>query len=146
MSKLLYHTSDILKLECIKAKFCLVMANKIDIVLYIYLKMLKWFFRIYQAIKRLPNLVSALAASSHPTMQAFFISQLNDHIEDMIKFQEMVESTLDLSLVDRGEFLIKPEFDEELQGLFVIIKLNKVINVTRVIRILTALWFIMGKF
>ena len=50
-------------------------------------------------------------------MQALFISQLNDHIEDMGKFQEMIESTLDMSLVDRGEFLIKPEFDEELQGM-----------------------------
>lgn len=74
-------------------------------------------YRIYQAINRLPNLISTLATSSHPTMQALFISQLNDHFGDMAKFQEMVESTLDMTLVDRGEFLIKPEFDEELQGL-----------------------------
>lgn len=62
-------------------------------------------------------------------MHALFISQLNDQIEDMTKFQEMVESTLDLSLVDRGEFLIKPEFDEELQGLFMITIVNRVMKV-----------------
>lgn len=34
----------------------------------------------------------------------------------MSKFQEMMESTLDMSLVDRGEFLIRAEFDDELKG------------------------------
>uniref|UniRef100_A0A1B6C2N8 DNA mismatch repair protein MSH2 n=1 Tax=Clastoptera arizonana TaxID=38151 RepID=A0A1B6C2N8_9HEMI len=74
-------------------------------------------YRIYQAMLRLPNLIEALKSSDHPTFQGMFIKPILEHLSDMAKFQEMVETTLDMELVDKGEFLIKPEFDEELQGL-----------------------------
>jgi DNA mismatch repair protein MSH2 len=45
-----------------------------------------------------------------------FISSLKDLPGDMQHFQQMVESTLDMDLVDRGEFLVKPSFDDDLQG------------------------------
>lgn len=39
----------------------------------------------------------------------------------MSKYQEMIETTLDLTVVDKGEFLIKAEFDEDLQGILLLL-------------------------
>jgi len=55
--------------------------------------------------------------SQDPTMIAMLIDPLKDQLEEMEKFQEMIESTLDLDVVDRGEFLVKPSFDENFQGI-----------------------------
>lgn len=77
--------------------------------------------RVYQGLSKLPLLLKTLKSSNegspHPTLQSVFISPLEDQIKYMDKFQAMMETTLDMTLVDRGEFLIKPDFDEDLQGL-----------------------------
>lgn len=68
----------------------------------------------------MPSLVEALKSSNgenpHTTLKTVFINTLDEQINDMSKFQEMMDSTLDMAMVDRGEFLIKAEFDEELKG------------------------------
>ncbi|RZF46275.1 hypothetical protein LSTR_LSTR015192 [Laodelphax striatellus] len=76
-------------------------------------------YRIYQAMQRLPMLLDALknqnGGHAHPTLRTVLIEPLQELIGDMKNFQEMIETTLDMDYVDKGEFLIKPEFDEELQ-------------------------------
>ncbi|XP_075226942.1 DNA mismatch repair protein spel1 [Lycorma delicatula] len=76
-------------------------------------------YRIYQAVQRLPMLLEALKNQNdkepHPTVKAILIDPIEELLGDMKNFQEMIETTLDMDFVDRGEFLIKSEFDEDLQ-------------------------------
>ncbi|BES93501.1 mutS homolog 2 [Nesidiocoris tenuis] len=78
-------------------------------------------YRIFQAIHKLPSLIKALEESNsgecHPTLRDAIIDPLKDAIKDMAKYQDMIESTIDMSLVDKGEYLVKAEFDEDLQNL-----------------------------
>ena len=76
-------------------------------------------YKIYQAVSRLPLMLEALNnqndGNPHPTLRAAIIDPLRDGIGEMDKFQEMIETTLDMDVVDRGEFLVKPSFDENFQ-------------------------------
>lgn len=78
-------------------------------------------YRIYQAVLRMPVLLDSLKNQNdknpHPTLKAIVIDPIEELLNDMSNFQEMIETTLDMEFVDRGEFLIKPEFDEDLQGM-----------------------------
>lgn len=49
---------------------------------------------------------------------------LKDLIEDMDKFQQMIEQTLDLDAADRGEFIVKSEFSDALKGDVQFVKLS----------------------
>jgi len=74
-------------------------------------------YRIYQAVGHLPQLLQSLAAHENcPALRCMFIELLTDLLGDMQRFQQMVESTLDMDQVDHGEFLVKPSFDDDLQG------------------------------
>lgn len=49
-------------------------------------------------------------------MEALVISPLRELYTDAEKLLDMVESTLDMDMVEKGEFLIKPDFDDDLKG------------------------------
>ena len=69
---------------------------------------------------KLPKLIEDLEALDAPqknVMISYFVDPLNALKEDSLKFVEMIESTLDVNLADQGEFMIKPEFDENLQSM-----------------------------
>ncbi|XP_076445659.1 DNA mismatch repair protein Msh2-like [Babylonia areolata] len=77
-------------------------------------------YRVYQAIDRMPHLVEALEGHSgqHAALiMDVFSNPIKELLLDFSKFQEMVETTLDLSMVDQHEFVIKPDFDENLAAL-----------------------------
>ncbi|PNF30713.1 DNA mismatch repair protein Msh2 [Cryptotermes secundus] len=75
-------------------------------------------YRIYQAVGRVPQLMQSLDGhDDFPALRCMFIEPLTDLLSDMQRFQDMVETTLDMDQVDRGEFLVKPSFDDDLQEL-----------------------------
>ncbi|XP_061714438.1 DNA mismatch repair protein Msh2 [Cydia pomonella] len=74
-------------------------------------------YRIYQAIKRLPALLHCLSEADDATVHSSIAEPISELNEDLGKFQEMIETTVDMEAVDRGEFLVNPTFDEQLQAL-----------------------------
>ena len=76
--------------------------------------------RIYQAVNSIPSLVARLEASSgrhSAVMLATFVEPLQRTYGEFDKFREMVETTVDLQRAEEGDFVVRPEFDDELQEL-----------------------------
>ncbi|XP_063954624.1 DNA mismatch repair protein Msh2-like [Lytechinus pictus] len=77
-------------------------------------------YKVYQAVDYLPNLIEIIEkheGSKALLLRELFTNPLKEILMDFSKFQEMVESTLDLEQVENHEFLIKPDFDENLMVL-----------------------------
>ncbi|OLL22825.1 DNA mismatch repair protein msh-2 [Neolecta irregularis DAH-3] len=75
--------------------------------------------RVYQLAIRLPSFVENLEAiidEKHSDLiKKTYTDPFRGHIVNLDKFQEMVETTIDLEALDNHEFLIKVDFDESLQ-------------------------------
>ncbi|XP_037609907.1 DNA mismatch repair protein Msh2 [Sebastes umbrosus] len=77
-------------------------------------------YRVYQAVSHVPALVTVLerySGSYQVLLEAVFLSPLRDLNNDFTKYQEMIETTLDMNQIDHHEFLVKASFDPVLSEL-----------------------------
>jgi DNA mismatch repair protein MSH2 len=85
---------------------------------------LKEIVRFYQLSIKLPRLRDCLeefctnCADPNQTAQVRceWLDLIDQHVKDLVKFQELVETTVDLEAADQHEYIIKSDFDEKLQG------------------------------
>lgn len=75
-------------------------------------------YRIYQAVSSLPYLLEVLKKPGNKSIFSVLINPISELVLDMEKYQLMIEQTLDFDAVEKGEYLIKPKFDDELDGEF----------------------------
>lgn len=77
-------------------------------------------YKLYMAIKQIPVILDALckySGSFETTLNCAFITSLRELEQDFGTYSDLVETTVDLDKCDRGEFVIKHSFDEDLSEL-----------------------------
>ncbi|RUS68800.1 hypothetical protein EGW08_023438, partial [Elysia chlorotica] len=77
-------------------------------------------YRVYQALDKIPYLLETLDKYDgihNQLLAQTFARPIKELLNDFTKFQEMVETTVDLEQVQNHEFLIRSDFDENLQEL-----------------------------
>lgn len=75
------------------------------------------YFRIYLCVSYLPKLVEQLSTEASVTaLKTMIIDPLKELIEDMDKFQQLVEQTIDLDAAEKGDFMVNPGFADDFKG------------------------------
>ncbi|KAI8846497.1 Msh2 protein [Chytridium lagenaria] len=74
--------------------------------------------RLYQVVVSLPRFLETL--SSHEgeyrwLMKEFYVDKLQEYIEALSKLQDLVETTIDLEAAENHEYMIKSDFDSNLE-------------------------------
>lgn len=68
-------------------------------------------------VSYLPKLLEQLLPEANVTaLKAMIIDPLKELIEDMDKFQQLVEQTIDLDAAEKGDFMVNPGFADDFKG------------------------------
>ncbi|MBW0485756.1 hypothetical protein O181_025471 [Austropuccinia psidii MF-1] len=80
--------------------------------------------RVYQAVIKLPEILQALkkaegfevqqANTAKTLLNDIYLTPLEECVNNLAQYVEMVETTVDLDELENHQFIIKPEFDDEL--------------------------------
>ncbi|KAJ7598643.1 DNA mismatch repair protein [Mycena floridula] len=78
--------------------------------------------RVYQVVMQLPGMIESIEGiqteneSYTALIDETYLQPLKKHMESLSTYSEMVEHTLDLSQLEHHRYVIKPEYDEQLQA------------------------------
>ncbi|KAJ1650003.1 MSH2 protein [Dispira simplex] len=72
--------------------------------------------RVYQVVVKLPLFVTALEEMQDPTgaVAKYYRDPLREHVENLDKLRELVETMVDLERVDHHEYLLRADFEPTL--------------------------------
>ncbi|KAL6266463.1 hypothetical protein P5V15_003311 [Pogonomyrmex californicus] len=75
-------------------------------------------YKIYLCVSYLPKLLEQLSPEENVTaLKTMIIDPLKELIEDMNKFQQLVEQTIDLDAAEKGDFMVNPGFADDFKTL-----------------------------
>ncbi|XP_012537376.1 DNA mismatch repair protein Msh2 [Monomorium pharaonis] len=74
-------------------------------------------YKIYLCVSYLPKLMEQLSQEHVIALKTMIIDPLKELIDDMDKFQQLVEQTVDLDAAEKGEFMVNPRFADDLKTL-----------------------------
>lgn len=74
-------------------------------------------FKIYQVVLRLPNLLKIMGDLECNALTVMASTPLKDLLSELKKIEEMVEEVLDLESLEKGEYLVRPSFDDKLKDI-----------------------------
>ncbi|XP_050447674.1 DNA mismatch repair protein Msh2 isoform X2 [Cataglyphis hispanica] len=75
-------------------------------------------YKIYLCVSYLPKLLEQLSTEASVTaLKTMIIDPLKELIEDMDKFQQLVEQTIDLDAAEKGDFMVNPGFADDFKEL-----------------------------
>ncbi|XP_055551024.1 DNA mismatch repair protein spellchecker 1 isoform X2 [Wyeomyia smithii] len=72
-------------------------------------------FRLYQVVLRIPKILHLLKSLENTAIKSIIYHPMKDTLGDLKLFKDMVEQVLDLEAVERGEYLVKHTFDDQLK-------------------------------
>lgn len=71
-------------------------------------------YRLYQAIIRIPKIIESLQQLECITVTNAICDPMNDILQELAMYKEMVERIMDIDTIKKGEFRIRASFDPEL--------------------------------
>lgn len=74
-------------------------------------------FKIYQVILRLPHLLKIMKELDCSALTVMAATPLKELLTELKKVEEMVVDVLDLESLEKGEYLVRPSFDEKLEAI-----------------------------